>query len=64
MTHFINLFNQVLAEGVNHIGEAISKYKLDLISAEAQAEYLKNDISYNLDEEKRKGLEQFLKKVK
>jgi chorismate dehydratase len=61
---FINLFNQVLAEGVNHIGEAISKYKLDLISAEAQAEYLKNDISYNLDEEKRKGLEQFLKKVK
>ncbi|MEX2380472.1 MAG: menaquinone biosynthesis protein [Vicingaceae bacterium] len=61
---FIDLFNQVLADGVNHIDEAISKYKLDLISSEALTDYLKNDISYPLDEEKRKGLALFLEKIK
>lgn len=61
---FIKDFNQVLADGINHIDEAIAKYKLNLISPYAQADYLKNDISYSLDENKQKGLELFLSTIR
>lgn len=60
---FIELFNRVLAEGVNHIHEAIAQYDLGLIPKESQADYLNNNISYFLDEEKKKGLELFLKMI-
>lgn len=60
---FLQKFNQVLKLGVNNIEKAVAKYQIDLISQSAQIEYLNNDISYNLDESKRKGLELFLNNI-
>ena len=60
---FLQKFNQVLKLGVNNIEKAVAKYQIDLISQSAQIEYLNNDISYNLDESKRKGLELFLRYI-
>ncbi|MCA0431364.1 MAG: menaquinone biosynthesis protein [Bacteroidetes bacterium] len=61
--NFIEEFNTVLKYGVNNIDSAVNElnknYNKDFI-----IDYLKNKISYNLDDGKKIGLELFLKKIK
>jgi chorismate dehydratase len=61
--NFIEEFNAVLKYGVNNIDNAVNElnktYDKGFI-----LDYLKNKISYKLDENKKVGLELFLKKIK
>ncbi len=59
--NFIVNFNNATSEGFKHLSEIITvnpcpHYDLN--------EYYTNNISFNLDDEKRKGLEDFLKRLK
>ena len=56
---FIAEFNTVLADGVNHIDEAVAEKPLHIKGFDA-IDYLKHKISYNLNEDKRKALKLFL----
>lgn len=60
---FIQEFNKALAYGVNHIEEAVIEKPNNTKGFDA-LDYLKNKISYNLDDDKRKGLEKFLELMK
>lgn len=60
---FIEEFNQIMAYGVTHIEEAVNHFNLNILPFDQQISYLRNDISYELDSEKRKGMELFLKKI-
>ena len=55
---FIETFNQALAYGVSHIPEAIEKYNHQF-SREYACRYLRDNISFTLDSEKRAGLSEF-----
>lgn len=57
---FIQEFNNALSYGVNHIEEAVIEKPNQALGINA-LDYLKNKISYNLDSEKKKALELFLK---
>lgn len=61
---FVEEFNQIMAYGVSHIEEAVNYFKLDILPFDQQISYLRNDISYELDEEKKKGLRIFLNHIK
>ena len=56
---FIQKFNDALSYGVNHIKEAVLE-KPNNTKGFDSLDYLKNKISYNLDDDKRKGLKKFL----
>ena len=56
---FVSEFNAVLADGVNHIDEAVAEKPLHIKGFDA-LDYLKNKISYNLDADKKKALKLFL----
>ena len=58
---FIKQFNIALKLGIKNINESIKIHSNKVISNEELANYLKNDVKFSLDEEKRKGLELFLK---
>jgi chorismate dehydratase len=58
---FEKSFQSALAWGVEHREESIIMANNPHISEKELISYLKNDISYNLDEQKRKGMELFLK---
>lgn len=61
---FINKFNETIKIGVENIDEVIEAFK-DKIPGNVDArEYYTRYISYNLDENKKKGLELFLKYLK
>lgn len=60
---FITEFNSALEYGVTHIDEAVDNSKLEF-SKEIAREYLKNNISYNLDSDKKEGLKVFLSTIK
>ena len=60
---FIEEFNKALAYGVNHIEEAVIEKPNNTKGFDA-LDYLKNKISYHLDDDKRKGLEKFLELMK
>ena len=60
---FVAEFNAVLADGVNHIDEAVAEKPLYVKGFEA-LDYLKNKISYNLDDDKKKALKLFLELMK
>jgi chorismate dehydratase len=60
---FVEAFNQSLAYGTNHIKEAVAENPNNTKGFDAY-DYLKNKISYNLDTEKRKALEFFLRLMK
>lgn len=60
---FIKAFNEALAFGVNHIEEAVIEKPNHTAGFDA-LDYLKNKISYTLDDEKKKGLEKFLELMK
>jgi chorismate dehydratase len=55
---FEKSFNDANAYGVEHVGEVIPTLDKDLFNLE---EYFRNNISYRLDDDKKKALEIFLK---
>lgn len=61
-TEFVSEFNSVLADGVNHIEEAVIDNPIRIKGFDA-IDYLKNKISYNLNEDKRKALKLFLELI-
>ena len=60
---FISEFNKALGYGVNHIEEAVIEKPNEALGDKA-LDYLKNKISYNLDEDKRQALTKFLELMK
>lgn len=58
---FEKAFQSALAWGVEHREESIIMAVNPHITDQELISYLKNDISYNLDEQKKKGMELFLK---
>jgi chorismate dehydratase len=60
---FISNFNNALAYGTSHIDDAIADKPIHIKGFDA-TDYLKNKISYNLDADKKKGLELFLELMK
>ena len=62
---FIQRFNNALKKGISEIDDAIKDYqnKNSLINVNLE-KYLKKSISYNLDNEKRKGMKLFLDMLK
>ncbi|MGB0882693.1 MAG: menaquinone biosynthetic enzyme MqnA/MqnD family protein [Vicingaceae bacterium] len=57
---FIAKFNIALEKGINNIDEAIANYNQNSISKEQLSTYLKEHISYALDDKKRKAVDTFL----
>jgi chorismate dehydratase len=60
-SYFEKSFQAALAWGVEHREESIIMAKNPHITDLELISYLKNDISYSLDEQKKKGMELFLK---
>ena len=60
---FIKVFNQKLKFGLNHLTESIEQSQQSKISKTLLTEYLTEYIHFELDEEKRKGMELFLGKL-
>ncbi len=60
---FINDFNKTLAFGVKHIEESVIEKPNQALGNQA-LDYLKNKISYHLDDDKRKALAKFLELMK
>lgn len=58
---FEKSFQEALAWGVEHREESTIMAVNPHITDQELISYLKNDISYNLDEQKKKGMEMFLK---
>ena len=61
---FIKQFNLALKLGIDNIDESIKMHSNKVISDKELANYLKNDIKFSFDNEKRKGLELFLNYLK
>lgn len=57
---FIQLFNEANAYGFNHLEKVIAENEVDYYNIK---EYYSQNILYNLDAEKRKGLDLFLNKI-
>lgn len=57
---FINLFNGALLHGLNNIDESISYFPNSFLSHNDARNYLTHNISYSLDDAKRKALDKFL----
>ena len=64
MNKFLYEFNQSLKLGIENIEESIGSEYIKLFHCDNPKEYLNRKISHILDEEKRKGMELFLKKIK
>ncbi len=60
---FLSSFNSMLKYGITHINEAVNDKPITIEGFDP-IDYLKNKISYNLDESKRKGLLKFLELMK
>lgn len=56
-------FNKVLSFGMNHIDQAIDEVADIYSHCKNPTDYLNNKISYQLDAEKRKGMQLFLQKI-
>lgn len=61
---FEEKFNLALEEGIQNMDKAIADRNHAIISKDRLTSYLKKDIHFVLSEEKRKGLELFLEKLK
>jgi chorismate dehydratase len=57
---FIEELNKAFLWGLTHKAEAVDSIQNPIISKEDLLSYLEHDISYNLDEDKRKGMAMFL----
>jgi len=58
--HFINEFNKANAFGLNKLGDVVKEHPYGIFDLH---HYYKDCISFDLDNDKRKGLELFLKKL-
>jgi chorismate dehydratase len=62
---FIEEFNQALSLGLKNINKVVKKFgKSGIIQGDILQEYLTENIDYNLDDKKRRGLEMFLDLIK
>ncbi|MDD3737857.1 MAG: menaquinone biosynthesis protein [Lentimicrobiaceae bacterium] len=57
----IDKLNSALCYGINSIDDCIDNAKNLIITRERAKQYFENDISYNFDNDKKKGLKLFLK---
>ncbi len=62
--NFIADLNKTLKYGVNHINETVAVFKKDIPANVDAIDYFTNNISYQLDDAKRKGMELFFKYLK
>ncbi len=62
--NFIQTFNAVLKQGIEHIPQAIQQMPASNVQQMNPLHYLTQRISYNLDTEKRKALDLFISKIK
>ena len=53
-------FNEALKFGLRHIDLAVEHYNIENISKEEQKDYLKHFIHYQLDNEKKRGLQKYI----
>ena len=60
---FLTDFNKALEKGLSNIDEALKQEGSNYSYCKSPKDYLNNKISYNLDAEKLKGMELFLKKI-
>ena len=60
---FIIVFNKALEKGLSNIDKALALEGDSYPNCENPEDYLNNKISYNLDIEKKKGMELFLRKI-
>ena len=60
---FIEAFNKSLENGLSDIDSALALESANYPNCTNSKDYLNNKISYNLDAEKKKGMELFLRKV-
>ena len=60
---FEQALQAALAWGVEHLEDSVQVAHNPHITADELVSYLKNDISYTLDDNKRKGMEMFLKLI-
>lgn len=58
---FVEQFNISLSQGVDKIDETVLELNECIISKSQLLNYLKEDIAFNLDENKREAIDQFLK---
>ena len=58
---FIEKFNNAIRFGVNNIEQALAKYADEINDSINRYEYLTKNVSYILDEEKKKGMKLFLR---
>jgi chorismate dehydratase len=58
--HFVAMFNAANAEGLNHVDEIVLNASFDLFDLK---KYYNVHLSYQLDEQKRKGLNLFLQNI-
>ncbi|MFP4555641.1 MAG: menaquinone biosynthetic enzyme MqnA/MqnD family protein [Bacteroidales bacterium] len=56
---FLTTFNKALDFGLNNIPTVINEYDESILSKEELEKYFKQNISYNFDEQKRRGLSKF-----
>jgi chorismate dehydratase len=61
---FTSSLNSALKFGLTHIDDTVNEYKENIPSHVDAKDYFTNNISYMLDEEKRKGLELFFNYLK
>ncbi len=61
---FLSDFNAALQNGLNNIDKAILMEVDNYPSRVSPEEYLNNKISYNFNEEKQKGMNLFLSKIR
>jgi len=62
--NFIEQFNASLRFGINHIDEAVAEQEDKTFPADELMSYLKNNISYLLDDDKKKGMKLFFEFLK
>ena len=61
---FIDSFNSALGLGLKNIPLSVDNFNLKYIGRAEAIDYLNNNISYNLDDSKKKAIEMFLNQVK
>jgi chorismate dehydratase len=59
-SEFINSFNDALSYGLAHKAEALKEWKNNIPSDLNALDYLENNISYNMNDQKKKAMELFL----
>ncbi|BDX39032.1 chorismate dehydratase [Tenuifilaceae bacterium CYCD] len=62
--YFVDSFNGALSLGLRNIPEAVDNFNLKYIDRSEAIKYLNSNLSFNLDDSKKKAIEMFLNQVK